>query len=105
MIAALRGVAALLVLCMVTTACSSTEGLLGKELYEQSCATCHRADGTGGTGPAVGAGSNAVQLTDEQIAGVIRVGPGVMPGFSRLTDEQVTSLVDYIRELQGEDGG
>jgi mono/diheme cytochrome c family protein len=86
------------------SACGSSEGLFGRELYERSCQTCHRADGSGGTGKAIGPGSEAVDLTDEQIAGVIRAGPGVMPSFTRLTDEQVASLVSYVRELQGPGG-
>lgn len=77
----------------------STEGKFGQELYEQSCAGCHATDGSGGTGKPLGADSEVVDLTDDQIAGVIRVGPGSMPSFDRLTDEQVDSLVAYIREF------
>ena len=88
---------------LVVSACGgSTEGLLGQELYERSCASCHRGDGGGLSGPAIGPGSNSVVLTDEQLAGVIVVGPGTMPAFTRFTDEQVDSLVAYVRELQGE---
>ncbi len=85
---------------LAATGCASTEGLLGADLYEQSCAGCHGADGGGGVGPAIGAGSNAENLTDEQIASVIVVGPGTMPGFARLTDEQLDSLVAFIRQLE-----
>ena len=61
---------------------------------------CHSKDGSGGSGPDIGPGSNAaLNLTDEQIQGVIRVGPGAMPGFPSLTQEQVDSLVAYIRLL------
>lgn len=96
----------LAVAAVFLSACGdSTEGLLGGELFERSCAVCHRSDGSGsGNRPAIGVGSNAVDLTDEQIAGVIRAGPGVMPSFQRLTDEQVDSLVAYVRSLQGEGG-
>jgi mono/diheme cytochrome c family protein len=82
---------------------SSTEGLYGRELFDHSCARCHGSDG-GGTGlaPAIGAGSDAVDLRDDQIAGVIEVGPGAMPSFGRLTAEQIESLVALIRSLQGE---
>jgi len=94
---------------MLLASCGSTEGLFGKDLFEQSCQTCHRADGSGGgsggPGKAIGPGSDAVFLSDDQIAGVIRAGPGVMPSFKRLTDEQVASLVEYVRQLQGADGG
>jgi len=76
----------------------------GQELYEQTCAVCHGGTGQGTPGrPAIGAGSDAATLTDEQIRGVMSVGPGAMPSFNRLSDEQVDSLVEYLRELQ--DGG
>jgi mono/diheme cytochrome c family protein len=92
--------AAVLAAAVVISACSGSSGLTGRELYEQSCASCHGGLGGGGVGPALDAGSAAESLTDEQIAGVIRVGPGSMPGFDHLTDEQIDSLVEYIRRLQ-----
>ena len=79
----------------------STEGKFGRELYDVACAQCHGPSGRGGIGSAIAAAdANALELTDEQLAGVIRVGPGAMPGNPRLTDDQVQSLVAYIRELQ-----
>lgn len=81
----------------------STEGLLGQELYNKSCAGCHGEDGL--RAAQIGAGSPSVELTDEQLRGAIAVGPGSMPGFPRLSREQLDSLVDYIRELQAGSGG
>jgi len=80
----------------------SLEGKVGQELFQAGCARCHDRDGSGGIGPAIGTrDSNAArQLTDEMIRSVIRVGPGRMPAFGRLTDEQVESLVEYLRSLQ-----
>lgn len=98
-------VGAVCVLAGLLAACGgSTDGLFGEALYQQSCQSCHNADGSGGVGKAIGEGSAAVDLTDEQIAGVIRAGPGVMPSFPRLTDEQVASLVAHVRRLQGATG-
>lgn len=79
---------------------SGSEGKFGEELYQHSCATCHGEDLGGGIGPALGPGSNAIDLTDEQLAGAIRVGPGSMPGYGHLTDDQVDSLVQYLRQRQ-----
>jgi len=82
------------------------EGKSGEELYQVSCAGCHGADlsGSGGVavGPDIGPGSNSdLNLSDEQIAGVIAVGPGSMPSFGRsITTEQISSLVAYIRSVQ-----
>ena len=90
---------------LVLTACSTGEDLNGKELYDQLCASCHGAGLEGGIGSRLGPGSNAhLNLSDDQIAGAIRVGPGAMPSFPRLSDAQVDSLVAYIRLVQqGED--
>jgi len=87
---------------LLLAACTAdTTGKFGQELFEQTCAVCHGADGAGTPGrPAIGAGSDAVELTDEQIRGVMNVGPGAMPSFRRLTREQIDSLVEYVRLLQ-----
>ena len=85
------------------TACSGPGAdTFGQELYEQSCAVCHGANGEGSAGrPALGAGSNAVELSDDQLRGAINVGPGAMPSFEgKLSAAQVDSLVQYLRELQ-----
>jgi cytochrome c553 len=101
LLAATRSLLAAILLLVTLTSCGSNEYLLGRELFERSCAPCHSADGTGGFGPNIGPGSNAAtNLSDEQVAGVIRVGPGSMPGFGRLSDEQIASLVEYVRDLE-----
>lgn len=94
-------VALLVLLATMLASCGSDAHLLGRDLFDRSCAVCHSADGSGGFGLDIGPGSNAaLNLSDDQIAGVIRVGPGNMPGFSRFTDEQVASLVQYVRSLE-----
>lgn len=91
---------AVMLMGLVAVSCGgSTRGLTGRDLYVESCASCHGDMGEGAIGPAVGTGSNTVSLTDGQIAGVITVGPGTMPAFPRLSDEQVDSLVAYLRQL------
>ncbi len=100
-----RGALVLVLLVAVLIAgCSDRlEGKHGEELYRVGCAQCHGADLTGGLGPPIDAGSNAdIGLSDEQVVNVIRVGPGAMPGFDRrLTEEQIESLVVYLRVRQG----
>ena len=107
-----RIVVALLLAAVVAAGCGeSLEGKLGGELYEAGCARCHASDGSGGVGPSIGEPDSnaALELTDEQIVGTIRVGPGRMPSFDRLDDDQVESLVVYLRSLQADgtaaDGG
>jgi mono/diheme cytochrome c family protein len=91
-------------LALLAAACGGAPDAdtFGADLYDISCARCHGADLEGGIGPALEAGSNAATvLTDDQIFGAIRSGPGAMPTFPRLTDEQVSSVVDYLRERHG----
>ncbi len=99
-----RGALVLVLLVAVLIAgCSDRlEGTHGEELYRVACAQCHGADLTGGLGPRIDAGSNAdIGLSDEQVANVIRMGPGAMPGFDRrLNEAQIDSLVVYLRVTQ-----
>jgi mono/diheme cytochrome c family protein len=98
----MRSLAAAAVIALLAAGCSTSSeaNLFGRDLFVHSCAVCHSSDGSGGIGPNIGSGSNvALNLSDEQIAGVIRVGPGRMPSFSRLTPDQVESLVEYVRSL------
>ena len=84
----------------VLAGCSgSTEGKFGGDLYATSCARCHAPDGAGGIGPPLGPGSEASDLTDAQLRETVRVGPGTMPSFARLSDAQLDSLVEFIRSL------
>jgi len=74
----------------------------GAELYSSACAHCHGSDLAGGVGPALGSGSNAATLSDQQIVDVVRIGPGAMTSFGdRFSQAQLDSLVDYLRTLQG----
>ena len=95
-------VAVMLFAAFLAGCSDASEGKYGEDLFGASCAHCHGSDLAGGVGPPLGAGSGAASLTDVQIAGVISVGPGAMPTFAdRLTDEQVESLIGYLRERQG----
>ncbi len=91
----------LLVSVLLAAGCAGTdENVFGKDLYDRSCAACHGVDGSGEIAGEIDKGSNTdLNLSDDQIAGVITVGPGNMPGFSRLTPAQVDSLVVYVRSL------
>lgn len=90
-------------LALLATACGeSTEGKYDADLYRAACARCHGGEGQGGRGPAIGTPDSnaATALTDDQIRGVIRVGPGRMPAWPQLDDDQVDSLVAHLRLLQ-----
>ncbi len=62
----------------------------GAELFAQSCAVCHGAEGVGGsTFP------NSIQGY-EPIASKVRTGPGVMPAFLEFSDDEVERIQDYL---------
>src|SRR5919206_1172190 len=76
----------------------------GGALFRLECAACHAWAGDGGAlvhreAPGLH------EATPLQIAEVIRVGPGQMPAFgtAALTDEQVGSVVAYVRYLADPD--
>lgn len=78
----------------------------GADLYKRSCAGCHGPDGSGKT--AMGRTfkmkdlkSDEVQkMHDSELSNIIAKGKGKMPAYgSKLKDEQIESLVKYIRTL------
>jgi len=80
----------------------------GAKLYTTYCAACHGANGSGGMAAAIGTAKYLSANDDATIARVI--GNGVptkgMPTWSKskggaLTDDQITSIVAYLRSLVG----
>lgn len=69
----------------------------GQRLFTQHCAGCHQAVAAGGyvTGARVPPLAHA---TDREIAEAVRIGPYVMPRFSRIaiTPQQLNDLVAYV---------
>lgn len=72
----------------------------GGQLFRLQCAACHAWAGDGGALVRRQA-PTLHESTPTQIAEAIRVGPGVMPAFgdAALTDEQLASVVAYVRYL------
>ncbi|MEA2716336.1 MAG: ubiquinol-cytochrome c reductase cytochrome c subunit [Actinomycetota bacterium] len=72
----------------------------GGSLFRFQCAACHAWAGDGGALLHVDAPSLHAS-TPTQIAEAVRLGPGQMPAFgdAALTDEQVASVVTYVRHL------
>jgi mono/diheme cytochrome c family protein len=80
------------------------------KLFKSQCSTCHGKDGKGQTtaGKAAGVkdwtdGKTLKTLTDAQFVEQVRSGKKgddgkeKMPPFKKLTDEQVKSLIAYVR--------
>jgi mono/diheme cytochrome c family protein len=88
----------------------------GRELFRVNCAVCHGQDGRGqgavapyyGRGPAAPvppadlASARVRARTDGQLWWIVRRGLGNMPPFGDLlTDDEVWTVVRFIREVQG----
>lgn len=82
---------------------------VGKELYDVYCSVCHGPEGRGGgsiEGPFPRGLINqlttqrARDYSDGYIFGMIAVGRGLMPSYSRVTDDERWHIVNYVRELQ-----
>ncbi|SFG83450.1 PQQ-dependent sugar dehydrogenase [Pedobacter insulae] len=70
----------------------------GKLLYEQYCASCHKADGKGVSNvfPAL-AGSKKVLCNSADLVSLVLNGAGEqMPAFKFLKDEDVAKIINYI---------
>jgi len=80
---------------------------IGATLFQQSCASCHGAQATGGSAPTLNSKQFLSATSDGQIALIVT---GGVPGSSMsawsldyggpLTDEQIHQLVTYLRSLE-----
>jgi mono/diheme cytochrome c family protein len=81
----------------------------GARTWEFNCASCHGADGEGGTAPALNSMQFLQEANDEQIELLVTVGvPGTAMGaFSQdfggpLTSDQIRAVAIYLRSLEDE---
>ena len=79
----------------------------GADLYKSKCLMCHGVDGLGATpsGKAMKAASfkdpAIIKSPDAAMIAIIKSGKNKMPAYSsKLTDDQIKSLVAYIRTLE-----
>jgi mono/diheme cytochrome c family protein len=99
--------AVLLLVVVLLAVTGSTQAQDAGALFKAKCSTCHAGDGSGTSsmGKTLGASdlhSDQVQKkTDSQLIDSITNGMGKnMPAYKgKLTDDQITGLVAYIREL------
>ena len=79
----------------------------GADTYHAKCAMCHGADGLGATpaGKAMKAVSfkdpAVIKAPDSELIADVKNGKGKMtPNVGKLTDDQIKSVVAYLRTLQ-----
>jgi cytochrome c oxidase cbb3-type subunit 3 len=78
----------------------------GQGIFASSCAGCHGLDGRGGEkAPGVAGNARMQRMSDAEISGIISNGipDSGMPAFRALSPEQVRTLVEYLRLLQGQE--
>jgi cytochrome c551 len=63
----------------------------GETVFSSTCAACHGADGTGGSGPDITGEANASDLAD-----IIKNGEGDMPPQD-LTDTEIADVIAYMQ--------
>jgi DNA-binding beta-propeller fold protein YncE/mono/diheme cytochrome c family protein len=75
-------------------------------LYKSKCQACHGADGAGSAaGKKMGAkdfkSAEVAKASDTDMIDITKKGNGKMPGFeSKLTNDQISALIKYIRSLK-----
>ncbi|HWJ96993.1 MAG TPA: PQQ-binding-like beta-propeller repeat protein [Acidimicrobiales bacterium] len=74
----------------------------GAATYESNCATCHAPDGSGGQGPAIGAGKAKAKYTEAEMIGIVTDGRNSMPAWKgTLSGEEIDQVVAYVRDDLG----
>lgn len=76
------------------------------DLYKSKCQACHGADGKGGAvGQKLGVrdfhSPEVAKESDEELFTITKNGKNKMPKFDgKLTDDQIKSLIKYIRSMK-----
>lgn len=76
----------------------------GRQIFSSTCASCHGLDGRGGErGPDIVTRPEITRLSDEDTLKILRSGiPGKgMPPFAALGAAKLSSVLSYLRTLQG----
>lgn len=76
----------------------------GNEIFANNCAMCHNSAGSGGALGGDYYAPNLYDSTPTQVAEAVRFGPGAMPVFgeNQLSQEQLDSLVFYVKHIQND---
>ena len=91
----------------VAAAGTSVSTAVGMSLYNQKCASCHKATGTGnGPFPAL-AGNKDVNASDPSaMLGAIVKGKNIMPSWKgQLSTSDIAAVASYVRGAWGNKGG
>jgi cytochrome c oxidase cbb3-type subunit 3 len=76
----------------------------GQQIFESTCSPCHGLDGKGGErAPDIATRPEITRLSDQDLLNVLRAGipEKGMPPFAALGSAKLSSLLSYVRSLQG----
>ncbi|MBL8241830.1 MAG: pyrroloquinoline quinone-dependent dehydrogenase [Bryobacterales bacterium] len=68
----------------------------GQALYQVHCLNCHRADRRGNPPAMPSLDDIALRMSREKIVNAIRQGVGPMPGYPKLTNEEMDNMMAYL---------
>jgi ubiquinol-cytochrome c reductase cytochrome c subunit len=75
----------------------------GARLFRLDCAACHVASGAGASIGTGGIAPSLMESTPTQVGEAVLIGPGAMPVFGTMTDQDLDDLAAYVQRLQEDD--
>ncbi len=75
----------------------------GKQIFtnaEPPCAMCHVLQAAGAKGR-VGPSLDQLKPTEEQVRSAIQAGPGAMPEYENLSEEDISAVASYVARVAG----
>ena len=81
-----------------TAADLTGDPVAGETVFSSTCAACHGADGSGGSGPSMT--DEVPDQTEDEMKDIILNGYDAMPAQS-LTDQEVADVIAYLDETFG----
>lgn len=76
----------------------------GQSVYRANCASCHGAEGGGGSGPPL-AGNSRLENESRMLTQILKGGSFMPPFGDQLSDEEVAAVATHIRNSWGNDFG
>ena len=74
----------------------------GARAFRLNCAACHVASGSGAAIGTGGVAPSLMESTPTQVGEAVLIGPGAMPVFGVMTDQDLDDLAAYVEHLQEE---
>jgi quinoprotein glucose dehydrogenase len=80
-------------------------GSEGQQVYQDNCSSCHGVNRAGAPPEIPSLLGIQTKLSDDDVKQTVRQGKGRMPPFTGINDQQVSSLIQYLKSPPGGRGG